>query len=90
VARLAAHRRDLNQRLRLAFVPGAEERSRETVGRGLAFVPGAEERSRETVGRGLTDEALERVIERYPGDVTDLSRANPALRRAADSRDAPS
>jgi len=70
-ARLAAHRRDLNQRLRLAFVAGAEERSRETV------------------GRGLTDEALERVIERYPGDVTDLSRANPALRRAADSRDAP-
>jgi predicted GNAT family N-acyltransferase len=34
-ARLAAHRRDLNQRLRLAFVAGAEERSRETVGRGL-------------------------------------------------------
>jgi hypothetical protein len=33
--RLAARRRVLNQRLRLAFIAGAEERSRETVGRGL-------------------------------------------------------
>jgi hypothetical protein len=32
---LAAHRRDLNRRLRLAFIAGAEGRSRETVGRGL-------------------------------------------------------
>jgi hypothetical protein len=54
-ARFAAHRRDLNQRLRLAFVAGAGERSRETV------------------GRGLTDEDLDRVIGRYPGDVTDIS-----------------
>jgi hypothetical protein len=69
---LAAHRRDLNGRLRIAFIAGAEARSRETM------------------GRGLTDEELERVIERYPGDVKDRSRANPARRRAADSRDAPS
>jgi len=33
--RLAARRRELNQRLRLAFIAGAEERSRRTVGRGL-------------------------------------------------------
>ncbi len=32
---LAARRRELNQRLRLAFVAGAEERSRQTAGRGL-------------------------------------------------------
>jgi hypothetical protein len=31
----AARRRELNQRLRLAFIAGAEERSRRTVGRGL-------------------------------------------------------
>jgi len=33
--RLAVRRRVLNQRLRLAFIAGAEERSRRTVGRGL-------------------------------------------------------
>ena len=33
--RLAARCRDLNQRLRLAFIAGAEELSRRTVGRGL-------------------------------------------------------
>ena len=33
--RLAAHRRELNQRLRLAFIVGAEQRSRQTVGCGL-------------------------------------------------------
>jgi hypothetical protein len=33
--RVGARRRDLNQRLRLAFVAGAEQRSRQTVGRGL-------------------------------------------------------
>jgi hypothetical protein len=70
--KLAARRRDLNRRLRLAFIAGAEGRSRETV------------------GRGLTDEELERIIERYPGDVKDRSRANPAPRRVADSWDAPS
>jgi hypothetical protein len=32
---LAARRRVLNQRLRLAFIAGAEELSRRTVGRGL-------------------------------------------------------
>jgi hypothetical protein len=32
---LSAHRADLNRRLRLAFIAGAEGRSRETVGRGL-------------------------------------------------------
>jgi hypothetical protein len=69
---LAVHRRDLNRRLRLAFIAGAEERSRESM------------------GRGLTDDEFERIIERYPGDVKDRSRANPACRRVADSRDAPS
>jgi hypothetical protein len=33
--RLEAHRLELTWRLRLAFIAGAEERSRETVGRGL-------------------------------------------------------
>jgi hypothetical protein len=33
--RLAVRRRVLNQRLRLAFIAGAEELSRRTVGRGL-------------------------------------------------------
>jgi hypothetical protein len=32
---LTSRRADLNRRLRLAFVAGAEERSRETTGRGL-------------------------------------------------------
>jgi hypothetical protein len=35
----------------------------------VAFIAGAEERSRETMGRGLTDEELERVLRRYPGDL---------------------
>ena len=33
--RLEMRRRDLNQRLRLAFIAGAEQRSRQTVGCGL-------------------------------------------------------
>jgi hypothetical protein len=33
--RLEMRRGDLNQRLRLAFIAGAEERSRQTVGCGL-------------------------------------------------------
>ena len=33
---LAAHRADLNRRLRAAFIAGAEERSRREVGRGLS------------------------------------------------------
>ena len=69
---LVERRANLNRRLRLAFIAGAEERSRETT------------------GRGLTDEELGRIIERYPGDVKDRSRANPAGRRVADSRDGPS
>jgi len=69
---LVERRANLNRRLRLAFIAGAEERSRETI------------------GRGLSEEEFERIIERYPGDVKDRSRANPARRRVADSRDAPS
>jgi hypothetical protein len=69
---LVERRANLNRRLRLAFIAGAEERSRETM------------------GRGLSEEELERIIERYPGDVKDRSRANPARRRVADSRDRPS
>jgi hypothetical protein len=67
----ASRRSALNRRLRIAFIAGAEERSRETM------------------GRGLSEEELGRVIERYPGDVKDRSRSNPARRRVADSRDAP-
>jgi hypothetical protein len=33
---LAAHRRDLNRRLRAAFIAGAEEDSRSRLGRGLS------------------------------------------------------
>jgi hypothetical protein len=69
---LPERRANLNRRLRLAFMAGAEGRSRETT------------------GRGLTHDEFERIIERYPGDVKDRSRANPARRRIADSRDAPS
>ena len=69
---LVERRANLNRRLRLAFIAGAEERSRETM------------------GRGLSEEEFERIIERYPGDVKDRSRANPAGRRVADSRDGPS
>jgi hypothetical protein len=47
---LTARRADLNRRLRLAFIEGAEERSRARL------------------GRGLTDEELQRVLRRYPGD----------------------
>jgi hypothetical protein len=32
---VAGHRQDLNRRLRLAFLAGAEERSRQDLGRGL-------------------------------------------------------
>ena len=71
--------------------PTGSARRRSALNRRLriAFIAGAEERSRETMGRGLTDEELGRVIERYPGDVKDRSRANPARRRVAESRDAP-
>ena len=69
---LVERRANLNRRLRLAFIAGAEGRSRETM------------------GRGLSEEEFDRIIERYPGDVKDRSRANPARRRAADSRDGPS
>ena len=69
---LVERRANLNRRLRLAFIAGAEGRSRETM------------------GRGLSEEEFERIIERYPGDVKDRSRANPAGRRVADSRDGPS
>ena len=46
-------RERLNQRLRQAFVEGAEEDSRRRL------------------GRGLTVEELERVLWRYPGDVSE-------------------
>jgi hypothetical protein len=43
--------RELNRRLRVAFIAGAEERSRREA------------------GRGLTEQELERVLRRYPGDL---------------------
>ena len=43
--------RELNRRLRVAFIAGAEERSRREL------------------GRGLTEQELERVLRRYPGDL---------------------
>jgi hypothetical protein len=44
--------RELNRRLRVAFIAGAEERSRREL------------------GRGLSEEELERVLRRYPGDLS--------------------
>jgi hypothetical protein len=35
----------------------------------IAFIAGAEERSRRELGRGLSEEELERVLRRYPGDL---------------------
>jgi hypothetical protein len=35
----------------------------------IAFIARAEERSRETVRRGLSEDELEQVVRRYPGDV---------------------
>ena len=35
----------------------------------LAFIAGADDRFRSTLGRGLTDEELQRVLARYPGDL---------------------
>ena len=46
----AARRRDLNRRLRAAFLAGAEEHSLQSR------------------GRGLTEEELERMLRRYPGN----------------------
>ena len=43
--------RELNRRLRIAFIAGAEEQSQREV------------------GRGLTEQELERVLRRYPGDL---------------------
>jgi hypothetical protein len=44
-------------------VPGAQPPPR------VAFIAGAEERSRRELGRGLSEEELERVLRRYPGDL---------------------
>jgi hypothetical protein len=33
-----------------------------------AYIAGAEEQSQESRGRSLTDEELDRVVKRYPGD----------------------
>ncbi len=33
------------------------------------FIAGAEEDSQRRLGRGLTEEELQRVLRRYPGDV---------------------
>ena len=43
--------RELNRRLRVAFIAGAEEHSRREL------------------GRALSEEELERVLRRYPGDL---------------------
>ena len=43
--------RELNRRLRVAFIAGAEEQSQREA------------------GRGLTEQELERVLRRYPGDL---------------------
>jgi len=43
--------RELNRRLRVAFIAGAEEQSRREA------------------GRGLTEQELERVLRRNPGDL---------------------
>ena len=46
-----SRRRELNRRLRAAFITGAEEDSRSRL------------------GRGLSEEELQRVLRRYPGDL---------------------
>lgn len=51
--------------------PLAEARSRSLSERlRAAFAEGAEEDSRRRLGRGLTREELERVLRRYPGDLS--------------------
>jgi hypothetical protein len=35
----------------------------------VAFIAGAEEQSQREAGRGLTEQELERVLRRYPGDL---------------------
>ena len=35
----------------------------------IAFIAGAEEQSQREAGRGLTEQELERVLRRYPGDL---------------------
>jgi hypothetical protein len=35
----------------------------------IAFIAGAEEDSRSRLGRGLSEEELQRVLRRYPGDL---------------------
>ena len=45
-----------------------------------AFIAGAEEQSMQAMGRGLTEEELQRVLRRYPGDLPDSpTSADPAL-----------
>jgi hypothetical protein len=36
----------------------------------VAFIAGAEEQSQREAGRGLTEQELERVLRRYPGDLS--------------------
>ena len=48
---------ELERRLRLAYIEGGEESSRERLGRGL---------TEDELERGLTEDELERVIRRFP------------------------
>jgi hypothetical protein len=50
----------------------AQADHRRTLNRELraAFLAGAEERSLREQGRGLTEDELQAVLRRYPGDVT--------------------
>jgi hypothetical protein len=61
--------RDLDDRLR--GVPKPDGSRQDELKRRLrqAYLAGAVEQSRRQAGRGLTADDLERVLERYPGDV---------------------
>ena len=53
-----------------------DRHARLNVGLRQAFLEGAEEDSRRGLGRGLTAEELERVLRRYPGDLTESERGS--------------
>jgi hypothetical protein len=48
----------------------ARQRSALNRRRRIAFIAGAEEQSQREAGRGLTEQELERVLRRYPGDLS--------------------
>jgi len=60
--------------LKARAVSDQERRARLSQRLRQAFLDGAEEDSRRRLGRGLTADELQRVLLRYPGDVTERRR----------------